>query len=333
MKALRPAVVVAALMVATQFGSAEPAAATGAHTSFAQETKTKKKPPSGSTSTLNNKAAIARARKIAEERRKRAASSNSDAPSNPQGNSTPPPAPAADTDPHQYRVTLACGTRRASSADSEDDRRCTDALTACLRRNPPSNEVMYYVWRMLPGETDWMLMGDTCGTADLPAAAPAPPPVPTMGQIQTAFKALPFAMPTVNIQPEGDVTLVNLPTYFEAQWPTAGLEPGEVSEKIQLLSWSVEFKIAPGTYNFDFGDGTRSGATKDLGGPHPEGNIRHTYQQPAPAANVKVDGQLTGWFRVNGGAWEPIGVVAELQDEPVVTLRVREAKARLYGKQ
>lgn len=288
----------------------------------------KPKPKSGSTTTLSNSAAIARAKQIAQQRRKQPRTASG-------GNAPGPTAPprAVSSDPYEYRVTLACGARRASSSESEDDRRCTDALTACSKRTPPSNEVMYYVWRMLPGRTGWILMGDTCGTATLPAAAPAPPPVPTLGQIQTAFRALPFAMPTVNIQPEGDVTLVNLPTYFEAQWPTAGLEPGEVSKKVQLLSWTIEFKIAPATYNYDFGDGTRSGRTKDLGGPHPEGNIRHTYKQPAQAAQVKVDGQLTGWFRVNGGAWEAIGTVAELQDEPVVTLQVREAKARLYSNQ
>ncbi|WP_148232255.1 hypothetical protein [Janibacter sp. HTCC2649] len=296
-----------------------------AASSHPAETKTKPK-KSGSTTTLSNAAAIARAKRIAEQRKTKSPSGTA-----PSAAAHDEPAAVADSDPYEYRVTLACGVRRASNSESEDDRRCTDALTACLRRTPPSNEVMYYVWRMLPGRTGWILMGDTCGTANLPAAAPAPPPVPTFGQIQTAFRALPFAQPTVNIQPEGDVTLVNLPTYFEAMWPTVGLEPGEISEKVQLLSWSIEFKIAPGTYNYDFGDDTRSGATKDTGGPYPEGKIRHTYTQMNSAAQVKVDAELTGWFRVNGGVWEPIDTVADLQNEPVVTLQVREAKARLYN--
>lgn len=235
-------------------------------------------------------------------------------------------------DPYEYQLRLACGTGRVESVDGADDTNCRMALTACRYRNPPSDEVLYYVWRRLKGSNEaYVRIGESCGTRDAPSGAAPPPPVPTFGQIQEAFRALPFAKPRVNIQPEGDVTLVNLPTYFEAKWPDAGLSPGEVSKKVQLLSWSVEFKIAPGTYDFKFGDGQRSGATKDLGGPHPEGNIRHTYTQPTKAAEVKVDAELTGWYRVNGGEWESIDTVADLQDEPVVNLEVREAKSRLYN--
>lgn len=234
-------------------------------------------------------------------------------------------------DPYRYKLTLACGARRMSTPDEADQGDCRYALIGCQYRKPPSDEALYYVWRQLKTGGDWLPAGDSCGTRDAPPAAVAPPPVPTFGQIQEAFAALPFAQPSVNIQPEGDVTLVNLPTYFEAQWPAVGLEPGEVSKKVQLLSWSIEFKIAPATYNYDFGDGSFSGATQDSGGPYPEGQIRHTFEQPIPAAQVKVDAELTGWYRVNGGAWEPIDTVADLQDEPVVTLQVREAKARLYN--
>lgn len=290
-----------------------------------------KAPPNGASGSTSNEALLAAARAELAAKAAAAAASKPKNSKRPAGQS--PANPASNIKSRvEIRLSLACGTGRASTPDAVDDSRCTLALTACSRRTPPSDEVMYYVWTRQPGK-GWVRVGDTCGTSDVPPGTPAPPPVPTFGQIQTAFRALPFAQPAVNIQPEGDVTLVNLPTYFEAQWPASGLAPGEVSEKVQLLSWSVEFKIAPGTYNYDFGDGTRSGATKDLGGPHPKGNIRHTYQQPNPAAQVKVDGQLTGWFRVNGGAWEPIDTVAELQNEPVVTLQVREAKARLYGKQ
>lgn len=286
----------------------------------------RKAPPSGASASSSNESLIAAA--MQEIERKSATSPNSNTP----GASQPAEPVSNPKSLVEYRLSLACGTRRVSRPDAEDDGRCVEALTGCSRRTPPSDKVMYYVWSRQPGE-GWIRIGDTCGTSNLPAGVPAPPPVPTFRQIQTAFKALPFAQPTVNIQPEGDVTLVNLPTYFEAQWPAAGLEPGEISKKVQLLSWSIDFKIAPATYNYDFGDGTRSGATKDLGGPHPEGNIRHTYKEPNPAAQVKVDGQVTGWFRVNGGAWTAIDTVAELQNEPVVTLQVREAKARLYGKQ
>ena len=151
-----------------------------------------------------------------------------------------------------------------------------------------------------------------------------------MGQIQSAFVALPFGKPSVNIQPEGDVTLVNLPTYYEAQWTVPGLKPGDVSKPVQLLSWSIEFRISLESYNFSFGDGTPSGATTDPGGPYPTGGITHTFARPLTSAPVKVDARLTGEYRANGGEWQPIDTTADLQNEPVTTLQVREAKARLY---
>lgn len=241
-----------------------------------------------------------------------------------------PPAQPVAVDPYEYRLKLACGSRRASSVDGSDDSDCKYASTACSYKTPPSDEVMYYRWkRPKDGSTGWVFDQEVCGGDSTPGA-PAPPPVPTFGQIQEAFRALPFAVPRVNIQPEGDVTLVNLPTHYEAQWPATGLKPGDISQKVQLLSWSVEFKIAPGSYNYSFGDGTESGWTDDPGGPYPEGKVRHTYKDTGEGP-VKVDAKLTGWYRVNGGQWETIDTVADLQDEPVTTITVREAKARLYG--
>jgi hypothetical protein len=188
-----------------------------------------------------------------------------------------------------------------------------------------------YLWRRPASGGAWTYMGTTCvPRPDLPGAA-APPPVPTFGQIQEAFRRLPFAQPRVHVQPEGNTTLVNLPTFYEAQWPQAGLSPGEVSDPVTLLSWRVEFEVSLAGYDFDFGDGSRSGPTTEAGGPYPSGAIRHTYTAATEGAAVKVDARVTGRFRVNGGEWEDIDTVADLQDEPVTTLAVREARARLYA--
>lgn len=157
-----------------------------------------------------------------------------------------------------------------------------------------------------------------------------PPPVPSLGDIQRAFRALPFSKPTVSIQPVGNITLVNLPTYFHATWPDdAGLQPGDISQPVQLLSWSVEFRVTAHTYDFQYGDGTSSGPVTDAGGVYPDGAIRHTYDRPIPRATVSVDATLTGQFRPNGGAWVDVDTVANLQNEPVTTLQVKEARARL----
>ena len=61
-----------------------------------------------------------------------------------------------------------------------------------------------------------------------------------MAMIRDAFHDTDFSVPTVNIQPEGDVTLVNLPTYFEVQFPRSGFGPDEVDtpDPARLLGYS-----------------------------------------------------------------------------------------------
>jgi hypothetical protein len=206
-------------------------------------------------------------------------------------------------------------------------------MTACRYRQPPSDEPLYRLEYRPRDESgaEWRLVRAMCGLDEAPAEVPRPR-VPTLGQIQTAFKRLPFSKPSVRVEPRGNVTLVNLPTYYEAVWPDdAGLQPGEVSDPVQLLSWRVEFRITARSYDFQFGDGARSGPVADAGGGYPEGKIRHTYTRADRAAQVRVDARLTGQFRVSGGDWTPIDTVADLQDEPVTTLQVRTARARLYA--
>lgn len=234
-----------------------------------------------------------------------------------------------------YQVVLACRPARISDTAGGEATNCSYAMTACSFRNPPSDEVLYWVQsrpRANPNAA-WTTVNTMCGLDDVPPGVPAPPPIPTLGQIQTAFKQLPFSKPRVAVQPAGNVTLVNLPTFYRATWPNdAGLQPGEVSKAVQLLSWSVEFKIAPRSYEFHYGDGASSGPVTDAGGVYPDGAIRHTYAKPKDAARVSVDSTLTGQYRVNGGSWTDINAIADLQNEPVTTLQVREAEARLVDR-
>ena len=233
------------------------------------------------------------------------------------------------------QVVLACKPARISDTVAGEATNCSYAMTACSYRNPPSDEAMYWVQtrpRTNPNAV-WTTVATLCGLDAVPPGVPAPAAIPTMGQIQTAFKQLPFSKPRVAIQPAGNTTLVNLPTYFRATWPNdAGLQPGEVSQPVRLLSWTVEFKIAPRSYEFHYGDGASSGPVTDAGGVYPDGKIRHTYSTADDGAKVTVDSQLTGQYRVNGGAWTDINAVADLQDEPVTTLQVREAEARLVSR-
>lgn len=178
----------------------------------------------------------------------------------------------------------------------------------------------------------------SCSTSPpAPPALDAPqgmqaPPTPSLAQIQQAFRELPFCKPEPAIQPVGGKTLINLPTYYRATWPKGGscLTPGQTSEAVQLLSWSIEFRVEAQDYRYRYGDGETSGWTTSTGGTYPDGDITHTYTDTGNR-EVTVDARLTGSYRVNGGEWQDIDTVADLQDEPAVTYEVVATRTRLHA--
>lgn len=197
------------------------------------------------------------------------------------------------------------------------------------------------VWQRPVGTTEWIGPQQTClpGTPPPPdindptlPRTPPPPPTPTITQIREAFLELPFAKPTVSTNP-GEVdgkTLKDFKTYYAASWPDEGLAPGDVSKPVKLLSWTIEFKIASKDYRYDFGDGHTSGWTSSTGGVYPDGDVTHSYQEVG-TKDIKVDARLVGQYRVNGGAWQDLGAVADLQDEPVADIQVVGTRTRLQA--
>lgn len=173
---------------------------------------------------------------------------------------------------------------------------------------------------------EWAQVGITC----LPQLAPGNNSGLTMAMIRDAFHDTDFAVPTVNIQPEGDVTLVNLPTYFEVKFPEAGFGPEEIDtpDPSRLLGYRIEVRPVLRSVTFHLGE-TTIGPTESLGGPHPTGDVRATYSRPGQH-QVRADITYTGQFRVGGGEWFDIPGQVDLQGTPV-TLTVREARARLYS--
>lgn len=220
------------------------------------------------------------------------------------------------------------------------DAACSATIIDC-RMAPGASGPPRLIWWRQEGAEQWYGPTQAClpgypappdvNDPTVPRVAAPPPPVPTIDQVREAFMALPFAMPEVSMQPVGQKTLVNLPTFYEAVWPEgAGLKPGDVSEPVQLLSWSIEFKIASKDYRYDFGDDSSSDWTKSTGGVYPDGDITHTYETTG-RRQVKVDARLVGQYRVNGGAWQDLGAVADLQDEPVAQLEVLGTRTRLVN--
>lgn len=239
------------------------------------------------------------------------------------------------------------GTKKADKIEVKYDPcepdmdECNGTRAGCITLSgDPSNFDTPIVTSVRVNNGPWEPVRVSCGIPDsvtVPGAPGQPPrtvqvqqpPVPTFAQIQTAFRELPFSKPSVTVQPKGNKTLKGLKTFYAAQWPDdSGLEPGEVSDKIKLLSWTVEFKVAAKEYRYDYGDGTTYGWTTSMGGTYPDGDVVHTYKDTG-TREIKVDARLTGQYRVNGGQWQDIATVADLQDEPVDTLEVLGTRTRL----
>ncbi|NYF96921.1 hypothetical protein [Janibacter cremeus] len=229
-------------------------------------------------------------------------------------------------------------TKERNCSSGGLDPACSATIIDC-RANPSASGPPRLVWMKQEGSDHWYGPIQTClpgyppppdvDDPTIPRTSAPPPPVPTIAQIREAFMELPFAKPEVSMQPVGNQTLINLPTFYEASWPKgAGLKPGDVSKPVTLLSWTIEFKIASKDYRYDFGDDSTSEWTDSTGGVYPDGDITHTYETTGKRS-VKVDARLVGQFRVNGGAWQNLGAVADLQDEPVAQLQVVGTKTRL----
>lgn len=173
----------------------------------------------------------------------------------------------------------------------------------------------------------WVRTGESCNVpAGAVAAAVAARPILTLGAIRDAFRRVDFARPELHVQPEGDVTLVNLPTFFEVRWPTGGVQPQEIAS-VHLLGRTVRIRPLSKSFVYRFGDGERFGPTPDAGGTFPNGGIRHTYEKMA-TPSVTVVATYGGEFSVDGGQWQQVGETVVINGPPT-SVQVREATARL----
>lgn len=172
-------------------------------------------------------------------------------------------------------------------------------------------------------EGQWQDWGLTCFPDLIPGSAS-----PTLAQVMSAFREIDFAKGELSIQPVGNVTLVNLATYFEATWPEAGVGPDE-TDVSDLMGYRLEIQPVVRSFTYVYGDGDSSEPTESMGGPYPDGDIRHTYEQKG-SMSTRVDTVYGGRFRFGQGQWMTIPGTVTVEGTPV-TLEVREAKARLYG--
>jgi hypothetical protein len=232
---------------------------------------------------------------------------------------------APDKRTFEYTSVYACPTN--VPGDKTTDIVCTGAIQGCAGNTPEQGQGPMV--RLYRRELDasgnplggWTSIGTTC----FPDLVPGKP-VLGLGQILAAFHNTPWAKPTTHIQPEGNVTLVTLATYFEVKWPTAGFQPGEI-DTVTLLGTPVRIRPTVQGYTYVFGDGTSFGPTPSAGGAYPDGDITHAYPK-AGTYNTHIDITYSGEFSVAGGVWLPIPdsvtVAGSLQP-----LTVKTANARL----
>jgi hypothetical protein len=211
------------------------------------------------------------------------------------------------------------------ATDPEDPARddvCTAAFAECAGNTPEQGlGPAIRIFRQADGETTWEFRGISC-FPDLVNAGPAL----TMDMIVEAFHDTAFSVPTVKIQPEGNVTLVTLPTYYEVRFPIEGYAPAEI-DTTDILGFSVEIRPRLDAVTYHFGDGATAGPTTDLGGPYPTGGVTHEYATKGTFP-ARADITYGGEFRVNGGAWSDIpGTATITGTESPVT--VMESRARL----
>ncbi|GGB76046.1 hypothetical protein N798_13195 [Knoellia flava TL1] len=220
----------------------------------------------------------------------------------------------------EYRTRINCAAGDATGTG------CATAAAACT-----NGQFQAVVLRRLVDERGvpindergiWTEWGLTCFPQELPGSN-----LPTLAMIRQAFRDIDFAKGSVSLQPVGNVTLVNLPTFFEASWPAAGVAPEEIDTSA-LLGYRLEIQPVLQSLTYVYGDGSTSEPTQSLGGPHPTGDIRWTYRR-AGQVDTRVDTSYGGRFRLEGGSWVTIPDTVTVQGTPV-TLTVREAKARLY---
>ncbi len=233
---------------------------------------------------------------------------------------------SAVTTPYEYATRLACQT---AAVGSEATGACYKAATGCLGNTDAQGVgLMYEVLRRPFGSTDaWEFIATTCFGDLVPGASP----VVTMAMILNAFHNTGWAKPVVITEPQGNVTLVGLDTFYKVSWTSQGFQPNEVEaiDPATMLGFQVEIRPRLDHFTYVFGDGQDFGPTSNEGGGYPSGGITHQYVS-AGDYPARVDTTFGAEFRINGGAWAPIPDTVTIPG-PATNVTVKTARAELVS--
>jgi hypothetical protein len=228
---------------------------------------------------------------------------------------------AADAPVYEYLSLNDCPEARPDTVTEQVS--CAHALRDC----PPGEAgPLLRIWRRtLQGGRvleSWRSVGITCA-ADV---APGARPTLAMADITAQLMRTPWAQPHVSSQPAGNLTLVNLPTYYQVHWSTTGYQPGETDQSI-LRGIPVRIRPKLVAFSYDFGDGATHGPTTSTGGTYPDGDIRHAYRT-AGTYQARVTTTFGADYSLDGTTWNPIPRTVTVPG-PATTITVREARAVL----
>jgi hypothetical protein len=156
-----------------------------------------------------------------------------------------------------------------------------------------------------------------CGARGTTAtdAQPADTPQVTEGDIRRAVSEIPMPSLQIEVQP-GERTLVNVPTIFHT-------DPRTLRESVTLLGFDIDVEATTVRYTWRPGDGSAKTTSKP-GRPYPSKDVTHTYRKVAEEVRPRVDTTYSVRFRVDGGAWQPLGQTLTAVGEPT-SLEVEEA--------
>jgi hypothetical protein len=223
--------------------------------------------------------------------------------------------------PMVFQVRIACESNIAANPDPAA---CQRAAASCQTSTGIIGiGFLYEIYARPQGSTEpWRYLGSTCFADQVPGATPTV----SLAQIINAFHLTPWATATISTQPEGNTTLVGLPTYARITWSTTGYQPGEIDtlDPATMLGLTVQIRPRVDHYTYVFGDGTTFGPTRSDGGVWPTGDVTHSYPTPG-AYQARVDTTFTGDFRINGGPWTQIPDTVTVTG-PTTTITVHAAK-------
>ncbi len=148
------------------------------------------------------------------------------------------------------------------------------------------------------------------------------------GEVLKAFKKVPLPDSTINVQPPGGETLVNLPTIM-----STSAERTQIPVRLDKVDIDVLLEVWPSQFVWHHGDGTTQ-TTTTPGKAWTEGDdtaalITHTYAKTSQGLELSVDTTWSAQFKVVGQPdWRPVDGTVTITGTPV-TVAVLEAKPQL----